>query len=432
MRTRSQAGGNTDLEACIDLATAVIGQQLPVSSKQVIDLSTDGRQREGDAIRGANDAVAAGIDSINAIGVGNGIDVGFLEAMVRPQPAGGQDGFVVVVADFIEYVNAIRDKIRREVSPDLQVTIDDGKETAVPGDNHTYVVTVANNGSGAVTQLDLSEFLPPELLEPSFETSTGSFDSTSGEWTDLLLEGGSAVLLTVSGRIDPAAIGSLESSVTVTPPTGVFDLEPADNTDTDSTLLVPAVDLALSKTHLGGFLAGQTGAYRLDVSSSGPSQSTGPVQVIDELPAELTPLAATGEGWSCTVAGQIVTCSHAGPLLPATSLPAIDLGVAIAPTTPSLVINSAAVTAPEADPLPGNNFASVTTPVEAIPSVAIGNTTVTEGDTGTTQAGLRVILSSPSSLEVALDYATADGTAHAGTDYTASTGIVTFAPGAVE
>ncbi|MGB6367393.1 MAG: Calx-beta domain-containing protein, partial [Thermoanaerobaculia bacterium] len=36
IRTRSQAGGNTDLEACIDLATAVIGQQLPVSSKQVI------------------------------------------------------------------------------------------------------------------------------------------------------------------------------------------------------------------------------------------------------------------------------------------------------------------------------------------------------------------------------------------------------------
>jgi hypothetical protein len=63
-------------------------------------------------------------------------------------------------------------------------------------------------------------------------------------------------------------------------------------------------------------------------------------------------------------------------------------------------------------------------------SLSINDVTVTEGNTGTTSAIFTVTLSLASSQTVTVNYATANGTATAGSDYTATTGTVTFAPGA--
>ncbi len=65
-----------------------------------------------------------------------------------------------------------------------------------------------------------------------------------------------------------------------------------------------------------------------------------------------------------------------------------------------------------------------------ITSISINDATVTEGDDGdTVDAGFTVTLSNPSSKEVRVDYATADGTATEGNDYSLSSGTLTFAPG---
>jgi uncharacterized protein YhjY with autotransporter beta-barrel domain len=66
---------------------------------------------------------------------------------------------------------------------------------------------------------------------------------------------------------------------------------------------------------------------------------------------------------------------------------------------------------------------------EALPSIAIGDTAVFEGDSGSVAAELVVTLSQPSSGPVTVSFATADGTATAGSDYTAAQGTLTFAPG---
>ncbi len=63
------------------------------------------------------------------------------------------------------------------------------------------------------------------------------------------------------------------------------------------------------------------------------------------------------------------------------------------------------------------------------PSVSIADVTVTEGNSGTTNANFVVTLSSASTTPVTVGYSTAAGTATAGTDFTATTGTVTFAPG---
>jgi hypothetical protein len=63
------------------------------------------------------------------------------------------------------------------------------------------------------------------------------------------------------------------------------------------------------------------------------------------------------------------------------------------------------------------------------PSVWIGNTSVVEGNTGTTPATLTVTLSGASLVTTSVAWATAAGTATAGVDYSTGSGTLTFAPG---
>jgi hypothetical protein len=66
---------------------------------------------------------------------------------------------------------------------------------------------------------------------------------------------------------------------------------------------------------------------------------------------------------------------------------------------------------------------------DADPTVSVANAAVVEGDTGTTTLSLPVTLSGPSGREVDVDYATSDGTATAGSDYTATSGTLVFNAG---
>jgi Calx-beta domain/FG-GAP-like repeat len=63
------------------------------------------------------------------------------------------------------------------------------------------------------------------------------------------------------------------------------------------------------------------------------------------------------------------------------------------------------------------------------PSISIGDATVTEGDLGSLNAVFTVTLSKASTQTVTVQYATADGSAISGADFTSVTGTLTFAPG---
>jgi len=66
------------------------------------------------------------------------------------------------------------------------------------------------------------------------------------------------------------------------------------------------------------------------------------------------------------------------------------------------------------------------------PSISVRDVVVAEGNSGTVQATFVVALSGPSSQSVSFSYATANGTAIAGSDYVAASGASSFAPGEVE
>jgi probable HAF family extracellular repeat protein len=73
--------------------------------------------------------------------------------------------------------------------------------------------------------------------------------------------------------------------------------------------------------------------------------------------------------------------------------------------------------------------AELLTPIAPPPTISVNNVSVTEGNSGTRNAVFTVNLSAASAVPVTVQYATVDGTATAGSDYVATSGVLTFAPG---
>src|SRR5208337_4698450 len=90
--------------------------------------------------------------------------------------------------------------------------------------------------------------------------------------------------------------------------------------------------------------------------------------------------------------------------------------------------NVATVTRLEPDAYYGNNTATVITPVTP-PIISIANSSVVQGSIGTTNMAFAVTLAVASPQTITVNYATANGTAVAGTNYIATNGVVSFPPG---
>src|SRR5258708_3139247 len=65
------------------------------------------------------------------------------------------------------------------------------------------------------------------------------------------------------------------------------------NTATASVLVIPRPDLTITKTHVGNFVAGQTGVYTLTVSNIRTGPTFVAVNVVDPFPPGFTTPAIT-------------------------------------------------------------------------------------------------------------------------------------------
>jgi uncharacterized repeat protein (TIGR01451 family) len=98
-----------------------------------------------------------------------------------------------------------------------------------------------------------------------------------------------------------------------------------------------------------------------------------------------------------------------------------------APSTPGSYSYSATVIADGAGD--GSADTSITVVGASLPTVSIADASVTESNSGTTTASFPVVLSTPAVGTVSVVYATADGSATAGSDYVTTSGTVTFVNG---
>src|ERR1700694_3818441 len=117
----------------------------------------------------------------------------------------------------------------------------------------------------------------------------------------------------------------------------------ASNDSASVTITGQAPDLTIAKSHIGSFVRGSTGSYTVTVSNIGAVASSGLVTVSDTLPAGLTPSTASGTGWSCGIAAQVVTCTRSDALAAAGSYPVITITVSVSQSATSPLTNTATV-----------------------------------------------------------------------------------------
>ena len=105
--------GRTSISALIDYGLKQF-RQAPVSTRRVIDISTDGVNNDGERPPPARDrAIDAGV-TINALAILN--DVNNLDDYLRQNVAAGANNFVMKADDFDDYRRAIKRKLRKEIA----------------------------------------------------------------------------------------------------------------------------------------------------------------------------------------------------------------------------------------------------------------------------------------------------------------------------
>lgn len=224
-----------------------------------------------------------------------------------------------------------------------------------PGEILEYTLTVVNRGSNAATDVRVDDtFATAITLVPgSVTTSQGAVVSENPLLVNVgtLNPGGVAIVRYLM------TVGSVAAGTVVTNTATARDAEGDNASDSASfTVQTPFIDVAIEKSHSTVFRVGENGTYTIVVRNVGMLPTTAPITVTDNLPNGLTYVSASGAGWSCSVSGQMVTCTHGASLPPGQSR-TIAIEVAVGSAAYPTVTNVAKVqTAGDANS--ANNTAS--------------------------------------------------------------------------
>ena len=252
-----------------------------------------------------------------------------------------------------------------------------------------YTITVKNAAGGgpvfAGNTVTVVDTLPTGLTATAMSGPGWTCDLPTLTCTrsDALGAGSSYFAITLTVNVAANATSTLVNSVAVS---GGGETNTTNNSATDSTTILASADLTVSKSHVGNFAQGQSGAaYSIVVSNAaggGPVFAGNTVTVVDTLPTGLTAAAMSGTGWTCVVA--TVTCTRSDTLAAGTSYPTITLTVNVALNAGSPLLNSVTVSGGGETNL-ANNTATDSTAVTQPPDLTIAKShagNFTQGQNG--------------------------------------------------
>jgi fimbrial isopeptide formation D2 family protein/uncharacterized repeat protein (TIGR01451 family) len=272
--------------------------------------------------------------------------------------------------------DSVTDEVTR--SADLAITKSHTGAVDYLG-NVTFTLAVTNLGPSTSEGVTVTDTLPAGLTplsvagtEPSSTWNCVLVEQSVTCSLDSALAVGAAEAILVTAQVGAAAVPQVINSATVSAITPDPDL--ANNTDTDPVDVAPLVDLSIEKSHTGDFLVGSQGTFTLQVANAGPTQDPGPITVVDTLPAGLQFVSATGTGWSCAEASQLVTCTTAEALAVGAAAAPISVVVDVLPAAYPQASNSATVSSAATDTNPENNTDSDTVTVTARVDISVTKT----------------------------------------------------------
>ncbi|MFZ5815172.1 MAG: beta strand repeat-containing protein [Bacillota bacterium] len=236
--------------------------------------------------------------------------------------------------------NTTADPTTVDPTPDLTIT----KSHAEPfrqGLSHSYTITVSNSGSAPTTgTVTVADTLPAGLTANAISGTGWICDlaTLTCSRSDTLAAGSSYPAITLAVEVAANAPPSVTNTATVS---GGGELTTTNNTAEDPTTIVQVADLTVTKSHSDPMVTGLNELYTITVSNTGLGPTDAPVTVTDTLPTGLTPLALTGDGWSCDLA--TLTCTRSDALAPGAAYPPIYLTVEVTPDAEDTSINQVQV-----------------------------------------------------------------------------------------
>ena len=231
-------------------------------------------------------------------------------------------------------------------TPDLTIT-KSHPGLFVTGQTGTYTLNVANVGTQNFSDtITVTDHLPAGLDYVS-SAGTGWSCAPSGSDVictsdeDLALGGAAAEPLTID--VVASGAGFFTNTATVA---GGGDINPSNDTASDPTQVIQAgIDLTTVKTlEEDTHLRGKRSHYHIAVSNTGSLAATDRVRIVDELPAGLTFVSASGgSDWVCNFVSGQVRCFSDNDVAPGASLHDIAVTVEVATDAGSSIDNTASV-----------------------------------------------------------------------------------------
>nr|WP_295864862.1 gliding motility-associated C-terminal domain-containing protein [uncultured Chitinophaga sp.] len=191
------------------------------------------------------------------------------------------------------------------VNPQAALTISKtGPDTATAGSSVSYVITVGNNGPSNARDMQIKDAVPASLQQVTW-TAVANGNATidngvTGSGNNIALSGdiaagrGNNIVITVSGKLDPAFSGTLTNTAIVVP----AETGSTGDTATKQTVVRRLPQITITKAAVDGVLAGDSVTYTIEVANAGASDAQNLV-VTDVVPATLS-----GVRWTARVQGQ--------------------------------------------------------------------------------------------------------------------------------
>lgn len=248
-------------------------------------------------------------------------------------------------------------------SADLGIVITLEPMSPNAGGMLTYTVSVTNSGPSVATTITVTDTLPPG----STFVSAGGMGWTCTQTgqvvtcTAATLPTGLAPDITIVATAPPMG-GPFSDSATVSAATP--DPTLTNNSTSLTSDASASADLSVTVTSTSPVAIGGTLTYDVTVTNNGPSTAN-QVVVTETLPDGVKYVSGGGNGWTCTVSGQVVTCTKDAMATGTSS----DLTIVTTLTGPAsgTLTTSVVVSAATSDPLPANNATSASTVIGADP-----------------------------------------------------------------
>ena len=271
-----------------------------------------------------------------------------------------------------------------------------------PGDVVEYTVSATNTGNDDSNPTVLNDSIPsgttfvPGTLRIVSGANAGTLSDAAGDDQGEYVNGatprvtvrlGTGANASTGGTVAPSAafsvafrvtLGSVVNATTIVNSAQLVYADPlfpanplSSSSYPPNVAVVRAPDFTVASSHTGSFTRGTSTSYTVDVNHIGDLASSGMITLTDTLPAGLVPGSATGTGWACSTAAQVVTCTRAGSIAAHTPLPSITVPVVVGESAAASVSNAVTV-ANASDTNGANNSATDVTAV--VSSVDVGFT----------------------------------------------------------